>query len=423
MIKKITLNNGLRVILSQNLGTKAVTVLTLVEAGSKYETKEINGLSHFLEHMCFKGTTKRPGTLQIAKELDGLGSAYNAFTSEEFTGYYAKVKSEYTSLAIEIISDLYLNPTFPEKEIEKERGVIIEEINMYEDLPQRKVQELFTEVLYGDQPAGWGVSGKKEIIKKLNRDDFVNYRAKHYVPSATIVVVAGNFNEEPVVLDVKKYFESEPAGKKDGKLQVVEKQDAPQFKVQNKASDQTHLVIGVRAFSAKDDRRYALGVLSNILGGGMSSRLFERIREELGAAYYVRSSTDLLTDHGVLSVSAGIDYNKLDQVMGAILEEFRRLKDELVDEEHLNRAKEHITGNMALSLETSDDMAEFIGIQEILRKEVSDIDSIIEKFRSVTAEEIKRVAGNIFKNENLNMAIIGPADDSWNVKIKEKLMI
>ena len=423
MIKKLTLDNGLRIILAPNSGTKAATVLTLVEAGSKYETKEINGLSHFLEHMCFKGTKKRPGTLQIAKELDGLGASYNAFTSEEFTGYYAKVRSEKVSTAIEIIADLYLNPTFPEKEIEKERGVIIEEINMYEDLPQRKIHEIFTELLYGDQPAGWSVAGTKEIIRKLNRDDFVDYRSKHYVPNATVVVVTGNFDEESVVLDIKKHFESDPKGEKTEKLAVVENQDSPQFKIQNKKSDQTHLIIGVRAFPANDERRHALKVLSDVLGGGMSSRLFERIREELGAAYYIRSGVDLSTDHGVLAVSSGIDHKKLEDVMRAILDEFRRLKEEEVDEEHLNRSKEHLTGNLALSLETSDDLAEFVGIQEVLRKEVKDIDSIIEKIKSVTASDIKAVANDILKNENLNMAIIGPSEDSWEEIIKENLMI
>ncbi|MEK7512936.1 MAG: pitrilysin family protein, partial [Patescibacteria group bacterium] len=190
------LPNGTRIILVPQAGSVATTVAVLVEAGSKYETKEINGLSHFLEHMCFKGTTKRPRPLDIASELDGLGATYNAFTSQEYTSYFAKVKNDEFRRVLDIVTDLYLHPTFNAEEIEKEKGVIVEEINMYEDLPQRKVGELFMELVYGDQPAGWSIAGLKEVVRRLTRDDFIQYRAAHYLPQATIVVVAGGFDED-----------------------------------------------------------------------------------------------------------------------------------------------------------------------------------------------------------------------------------
>src|SRR3989344_2972155 len=265
--KKLTLANGLRIITVPQPGNVATTVLVLVEAGSKYEQKEINGLSHFLEHMCFKGTAKRSTAMAIAGELDGIGAEYNAFTSQEWTGYFAKAQKHETDRILDVVSDLYLNPVFDPKEIEKEKGVIIEELNMYEDMPQRKVQDLFLELLYGDQPAGWDVGGKKEIIQKLTREDFLKYRGQHYVAKATIVVVAGAFDEKEILEKIKKHFSHIPATDKGGKIKTVDKQEKPEILLKYKKSDQTHLVLGCRAFDAFDKRRYALEVLADILGG------------------------------------------------------------------------------------------------------------------------------------------------------------
>jgi len=277
-----------------------------------------------------------------------------------------------------VISDLYLNPVFRQEEIEKERGVIIEEINMYEDLPQRRVAEIFNTLMYGDQPAGWDIAGEKEVVRKMNREDFVNYRAKHYVAEATMVVVAGSFNEEKLVADIKKKFANIVTDKKQGKLAVEESQKGPQIKIQNKKSDQTHLILGVRAFSAQDKRRTTLKVFADILGGGMSSRLFQRVREELGAAYYVRAGVDLMTDHGSLDVSVGAEHGKVHKVIEVILEEMRKFKDEPVSKKELEKSKEHLIGGFVLGLETSDDLALFTGSQEILRREILEPEEIIK---------------------------------------------
>ncbi len=408
MYKKIVFKNGLRVITIPQPEAMAATVLVMVEAGSKYETKNQSGLSHFLEHMCFKGTTNRPTAMDIAGELDGLGAEYNAFTSHEWTGYFAKVEKFHIAKAIDLVSDLYLNPVFDAEEIEKEKGVIIEELNMYEDMPQRKIGDIFMHLLYGDQPAGWDVGGEKDIIRKLNKEDFVTYRGKHYVPQATTVVLAGAFDEAAALAQLERLFGKMTAGEKEGKLAVVEKQSKPEIFLKFKESDQTHLMVGFRAFSMFDERRFALEVLSDILGGGMSSRLFQEVREKLGAAYYVRSGSDLLTDHGFIAAGAGVEHSKLKLVISTILKEFKKLIDEPVSEAELARAKSHLAGTFLLGLETSDALATYYGGQEIAHKQLMTPEEMIKRVNTVTATDIQRVAKDLFKLETLNLAMIGP---------------
>lgn len=408
---KITLENGLRIITAPKSDSLVTTVLVLVEAGSKYETKEINGLSHFLEHMCFKGTEKRPRSIDIASELDAIGAVSNAFTSMEYTGYFAKAEPRHFDKILDIVSDIYLEPVFNAKEIEKERGVIIEEINMYEDLPMRRVHELFTHLLYGDQPAGWDIAGRKEVIKKVNRDDFIKYRQNHYLANSTLVVVAGNFKEDEAIEKIKKIFASIKIGDKAGKVKTIEQQDRPEILLKKKDSDQTHLVLGVRAYDIFDKRKYALEVLAEVLGGGMSSRLFQRIREEMGAAYYVDAESDLYTDHGYVTASAGIDHNKIESVLEVMLEEFQKTAKEPVEKKELQRVKDKIVGHLFLSLETSNQLANFFGGQEILTRQIISPEEISQKIQAVKTEEIMAVADNIFKNNKLNLAIIGPFED------------
>ena len=408
---KTVLDNGLRIITAPQKDNPAVTVLVLVETGSKYETKDINGISHFLEHMCFKGTEKRPKSIDISTELDSIGASYNAFTGYEYTGYYAKVDKSHFNKALDVVSDIYLNQIFDEKEIDKERGVVIEEINMYEDLPMRKVQEIFTTVLYGDQPAGWDIGGRKEVLGKLTRDDFLKYRKEHYLASATTVIISGAIDENDALEKAKKYFANIATGEKSGKLPVKEIQTKPEFIVKEKASDQTHIIIGVRAYSLVDEMRYIAGVIADILGGGMSSRLWRVIRDEMGAAYYVRADNDELTDHGFLSASVGAHNKKLIPVTKAVLKEFEKLKEEEVSEKELRKTKDHIIGRMMLELETSDSVASFYGMQEILTKKILNPSEIAEKIEKVTAKEIQEVAKNIFKDEKLNLAVVGPVGD------------
>lgn len=407
---KHVLPNGLRVILVPRPESIATNILVLAEAGSEYETKEINGVSHFLEHMCFKGTKKRPQTIDISAELDSLGAQYNAFTAQEYTGYFAKVQPKFLERAADIIADMYLNPTFPEAETEKEKGVIIEEINMYEDLPMHRVQELFLELLYGDQPAGWSIAGKKETVRQLGRSNFFAYRSKHYLAPATMVVVSGSFDENSALKLVEKFFGPATEGNKVGKVQVAEKQDAPRVVLKNKPSDQTHLVLGVRSYSLDHPDYFGFETVAAILGGGMSSRLFRRIRDELGAAYYVQANHDAFTDHGFLQASVGADTGRVKQIIAIILEEFKKLQTEMVPAAELRRVKDSLVGHLYLGLETASSLGLFYGLQEFLKHKMLSPQEIAARVEAVSAEKIQALATQLFINQHLNLAIIGPFD-------------
>lgn len=411
---KHILKNGLRVITVPMKDNLTVTVLVLVEAGSKYEDKKVNGISHFLEHMCFKGTMKRPKAIDISRELDALGSQYNAFTSQEYTGYYAKSDAKHFKQILDIVSDIYLNSTFPEVEMEKEKGVIIEEINMYEDMPHRYVQDLVLKLLYGDQPAGWNVAGEKKNITNMKREDFVKYKKEHYVPKATTLVVAGQVFEKDALKEVKKIFENLKNIKKVGKKKVIENQKSPKVLVKYKETDQTHFVLGVRSYDLFNKNNATLSLLSGVLGGGMSSRLFQKLREEMGVGYYVRAYNDASTDHGFFQISAGVDNKRIHEVLEAVLEECRKLKTYEVPKDELEKTKEYLIGNMKLSLESSDDIANFYGAQELLKKKVVLAEEKAQELRKVTAKDVKDLANKIFVNKNLNLALIGPFKEEKN---------
>ena len=416
--RKITFGNGLRLIMIPRPKSPAATVLILVEAGCEYETKKINGLSHFLEHMMFRGTLNRPQVGQVAEELAALGAQFNAFTSYEYTGYWAKAEYGKLTKILEIVSDLYLNPIFNPEEINKERGVVIEEMHeRRHDNPSGDAWQKFLSILYGNQPAGWDIAGEKSVIRRLKRSDFIVYREKHYVPSKTVVVVAGNLSEKFVSRAVRKYFGGLSRIPRAPKVKTKDiGQKNPRLNIKFKETGQSHLVLGVKAFNIFNKRRYALEVLSDVLGGGMSSRLFKKVRDEMGAAYTVVSDADLYIDHGYLGVYAGADHGKTAPVITAILNEFNRLKKELVSDKELQKSKDHIIGNMLLGLETSDQLASFYGSQEILTKKILTPEKIVDKIKAVKAEEIRSVARSIFRNEKLNFAVVGPYKSSNTFK-------
>jgi predicted Zn-dependent peptidase len=404
---KTTLKNGLRVITIPMADNPSVTVLVIVAAGSKYETKDENGISHFLEHMVFKGTPRRPKAADISRELDSIGAQHNAFTSQEYTGYYAKVDSRHTALALDIVADLYNNPLLDSAEMEKEKGVIVEEIRMYEDIPQAKVSRLFFELVYGDQPAGWDIAGTEENVRSFSREALVGYRDAHYVASATTVIVSGNFDEKKILADIEKYFAGISTKEKKDKTKVAEKQDGPQVKIGWKETDQTHIILGVRSFSLGSPLRPALSVLSAILGKGMSSRLFDKLRNEMGVCYYVDADSDLYTDHGLFAVSAGVDNKRVDEAIKVILSELVRTTIEKVFPAELIKVKDFISGNTMLALETSDALANYAGGRETLEGKVKTPEESIAQIRAVTADEVMAVAQKIFVDKNLNLAIVG----------------
>ncbi len=408
---KKKLKNGLTVVTIPMVDNPTVTVLVLVETGSKYETKKLNGISHFLEHMCFKGTEKRPKAIDISRELDALGSQYNAFTSQEFTGYYAKSEARHFKQIFDVVSDVYLNSTFPALEIEKEKGVIVEEINMYEDMPHRHVQDMIMELLYSREPAGWNIAGTRENVRAMKRSDFINYHGAHYVPNATTLVVAGQVKESEVLAEVTRVFGHIPKGNKGTKVKVVEKQKKPAVITQYKKTDQSHFVLAFRSFDIFSKKNAALSVLASVLGGGMSSRLFQKLREEMGVGYYVRAYDDGYTDHGYFQVSAGVDNKRVSEVLVAVLAECKKLTEEIVSKEELQKVKDYLVGNMKLDLESSDSIAHFHGLQEVLKKEIKTADQKAKEIGSVTAEQVRDVAREIFRTSNINLAIVGPIKD------------
>ena len=308
--KKFTLGNGLRVILAPMTETGTVTVLVMTGVGSRFESRKENGIAHFLEHMMFKGTEKRPTTLDISRELDSIGADYNAFTGKEYTGYYAKVEAHHWETALDVVSDMFLNAKIDQDEIERERGTIIQEINMYEDMPARKVAEIWEEHLYGDTPLGWDVAGPKENIKAFNRRDFVKYMERGYVGGNVVVGIAGNIDPKVLKREVEKRFEVVHAGVRPEFKKVSDKQSEPGVRIHKKKTDQTHFLLGVRGYDMYHPDRFALGILSVILGGGMSSRLFIEVRERRGLAYRVRTETESFHDAGYLATQCGVEQEK-----------------------------------------------------------------------------------------------------------------
>lgn len=408
MYKKTKLKNGLRIITIPQKETNAATVLILVKAGSKNEHKKISGVSHFLEHMLFKGTEKRKGPMEVAEELDKVGGEFNAFTGEEYTGYYAKVNYSHFDTALDWVSDIFLNSKISTKELQKERGVIIEEINMYRENPMMYIGDLWKKVLYGDQPAGWDIAGTKESVLGIERKDIKKYIEEHYTAENTVVCIAGKIDEKKAIEKTKKYFSKIAKNSSKEKIKVIEKQTVPKVEILYKKTNQANIAIGVRGYDMLHPYKFTLDVMSVILGGMMSSRMFKEVREKLGAAYYIRTYNYCDTDTGSLVTLAGVDNGKLDKVIEVILKEYKKLTKIKVSDVEIKKAKEYIKGKIVLKMESSDAQASFYGMQELLKNDIMFIEDVFKKIDAVTAEDIMKVSKDIFKNEKLNMAIIGP---------------
>jgi len=423
MYKKIILKNGLRIVTVPQKNSQAVTVLVLVGTGSKYEKKETSGISHFAEHMFFKGTKRRPSLKAVSETLDKIGGIYNAFTSEEYTGYFAKVESSHFGLALDWVSDIFLNSTLPEKEIEKERGVITEEINMYYDDPMSHVQILWPRLLYGDQPAGWPVAGTKESVVKIQRQDLIDYLKNQYTASNTLICLAGKFEEKLAIEKVKKYFSKIAIKKPRKKSEVIEKQSKPNLILHTKETEQAHLCLGVRGYNLFHPQRYALEILGVILGGMFSSRLSLIFRDKLGIAYYITAAAEINPDTGFLVASAGVDNKNVEKAIPTILKEYKNISQNKVPEDEFKKAKDYTKGKMALFLEASDAQASFYGLQEILKKEILTPKEVYKQIDKITQDDILKVAKDIFRPEKLNLALIGPFKDKDKDKFQKLLKI
>ncbi len=408
-----TLKNGLRIITVPMKDNPTATVMVMVEAGTRYETKENNGLSHFLEHMCFKGTQKR-NSKQIAYELEAMGAITNAFTWYDYTGYYAKGKSELYKKLLDVVADVYLNSTFPKEEIEKERGVICGEIDMYEDMPMQRVQEFFAESLYGDQPAGYTILGPKENIKSFTQDDFLNYHRTHYIAEKTIIVITGDIDTKEAEREVEKQFATISSGPRKEKKKIT-KQTGERLLFKEKETDQVHLTVGLRTVPMQHPDARALGVLVGILGNGMSSRLFLRLREDMGAGYYVRARFPRGNDYGEFEVSTGTEPKRVKEVLTAIKEECQKLCKEKVSDEELNKTKTYLLGNLFIGMESSDDVASHFADQAILHQPLKSPKEIEKEIRNITAQDVLRVAKKYLRFDKMHLALIGPNKDKGDI--------
>jgi predicted Zn-dependent peptidase len=402
------LKNGLRVILAPMQDTQTATVIVMCGTGSRHEDERENGLAHFLEHMFFKGTKKRKTARAISEELDGVGAHYNAFTSKERTAYYAKVSGQYLDTALDVISDIFLNSQLPAKEIEKERGAIIQEIDMYEDMPMRTVSDVFEGLIFGGEPLGRTILGPKENIRTFSRKDFAEYLKKHYAPNNTVVCVAGSFSEKKVLTKIKKEFGHLVQRPTPSLIKFTGTQDAPRVAIKEKKTDQTQVILGVPAYPYLHKDEYALEVLTSLMGSGMSSRLFLEVREKRGLAYSVSAWTDKYPDTGYFGVQAGVEHGKLQLTIETILAELRKVKKNLVSPVELAKVKAHIQGSLVLGLESSDAIATNAATGMINLGRVRTLEEIKTNIARVTSADLQRVARDIFKTEKLNLAVIGP---------------
>jgi len=411
MHKVTTLPSGLRIITSPIEGTKSVTVLCLVGAGSRNETKANNGISHFLEHMFFKGAKKYKNAAEVSSAVDAIGGDFNAFTGKEYAGYFVKCASTHKQIAFDVLGDMLLNSTFLPHEIEKERGVILEEYNMYQDTPIYQVAWDFERLVFGDQPMGWDEVGTKEVIQSVTQQDFQNYKKALYTPDNTIVSVAGDIKEKEIVELTKQYF-AFPDGKRSHHFAPYNPlHERGRVTIKNKKTEQGHLILGCEALPARHPDEFTEKILSVILGGNMSSRMFLNVREAKGLSYYIRTNTDVYADTGTLTTAAGVDLKRVDLAIGAILEEYRKISEEKVSPAELTKAKEFMKGKIILRLEDSEEYSHLMGKQALLYNEIDSVDEILKKTDAVTADDVLRLSQQLFKPENMKLALIGPFEN------------
>ncbi|MDP3997908.1 MAG: pitrilysin family protein [Candidatus Andersenbacteria bacterium] len=408
-LSETVLPNGLRAVLLPRRESETVTFLVLVGVGSRYETPRQAGLSHFLEHMFFKGTEKRPTTQEIAEAIDNVGGEFNAFTGEEYTGYYVKVAAKYLARGADVVADILLRPLFPPEEIERERGVIMEEMKMYTETPMRHVWHLWNQALFGNHPLGRRIDGKPETVGKLQKKDFVNYTHHHYHTGNVVVAVAGMFDEDKTKKLLAGLFDDLAVGEETKPKPVGKRLPVERVVFESRPSlDQTHLLVGVPGVSMTDERRWAAGVLSVILGGGMSSRLFIQVRERRGLAYAIRMSSESLTDTGMLVTQAGVRTDKAPEALKIILEEYDRAMNEPPAKEELNKAKQMMRGQMLIEMEETNSLAAFAGAQKLLVGKIQKPDEVLARIDAVQPSDVQRVAGELLTAPKRALALLGP---------------
>lgn len=407
MFYKHILKNGLTILKIPIPAARSVLVDFFVKTGSRQETPRQNGISHFLEHLFFKGSRKYPSAQALSHALDAIGAEYNANTGKEHTQFYIKAAKKHFTFIFEVLTDMLQNPLFAEEEIEREKGVIIEEINMYEDTPMRHVEDLLEETMWPDHPLGRNIAGTKKVIRSIMRRDIQNYVRTFYQPSNMIVGVAGAYDDKKLGRLLRLHWE----GMKNHQFPHWENakriQKRPALKIQHKKTEQNHLAFGFRSYHYNHPRYVPQIVLAAILGGGMSSRLFTEIREKRGWAYYVKASPTSYQDTGLFAIQAGVRVGALSKVVDTVMRELSRLRTEPVEESELKKVKEYLKGTMTLSLEEKETKLAWYLEQMAFRRKVLEPEKIFTQIDKVTPQDLVVIAREIFRKDRLNLAIIG----------------
>ncbi len=400
--------SGLRLLVAPLRGTSAVTFLLAVRTGSRNETPEIHGVSHFIEHLFFKGSKKRPNARAIAEAIDRVGGELNAFTSKEWTAFYAKAASQHAALIVDVISDMVLRPLMREADIQRERGVVIEEINMYEDTPMRSVGEFFEETLYGRHPLAHQITGPKAVIASVPRGAILKYLARQYRARSAVACLAGDVEPKRGLSLLRAALRPFPAGRAAAAAPFARNFGRDRVRVKTKKTDQTHVIIGAPGVHFLHPDRPALDLLSAILGGGMSSRLFLEVRERRGLAYAVRTSPEHCADTGYVATQAGVDSKKLGEACAVIVQEHGRIREQRVGVGELKKAREFVKGKLLLGLEASDEVAQFLTLQEVMTNRILMPDDVFRLLDAVTPADIRRVARQYLRPDRLRLVAIGP---------------
>jgi predicted Zn-dependent peptidase len=405
-----TLDNGLRVLTASMPHAQSVSCFVMLAAGSRYETPDASGIAHFAEHMFFKGTERRPTARDIAAEIDAIGGEFNAFTGKEYTAYYVRCATEYRDVALDVLVDMLRHATFDPGEIEREKGVIVEEMNMYVDTPRDYISRVYDELVYGDEPLGRNILGSKETIQAASRETFRDYVGRWYAPERMVVGLAGNVGERPV----------EKVAELLGDLPATTTGTPPtspfaangRVRVHHKVSDQAHLCLGVGGYPVNHPDRYVLELLRTVLGGGMSSRLFTEVRERRGLAYYVFTANQGYTDSGTLFSQAGVDLRRIDEAVTTILAELRKIAAEQVPADELEKARSYAKGRFVLSLESPQGTNMFGLRREVLEGQATEPSEVLAELDKVTAEDVQRVGRDLMRDEAFRLALIGPFEDA-----------
>ncbi len=418
MYEQSVLKNGLTLVTNRLTGRESIGLAIWVRVGGRYESKQLSGISHFVEHMLFKGTKKRT-TKEIKENIEGVGGMLNAFTSEESTCYFVKIPKNRFELAYDVLQDMVNDATLSVQEFDKERTVILEEIKMYLDLPSQHVHEIMSELLWPSQPLGRPIAGTLETVSGLKRNDLYHYVRSYYHPKNILVTACGDMDHDYIQEITQRYFERRPA-KQLSKFQQVKNSTngkKSHYHFINKKTEQTHFVIGFHSLPRNHKDRYQLGILNVILGGNMSSRLFEQVREQRGLAYEIKSGLSFFHDTGSVAISAGVEPKKAPLAVKVIMKELTRMKRSFVSKSELRRAKDYFLGQLLLGLEDTLDNALWYGERILYGGELPNIQEIQTEVEKVTEEDIQNLAKRFFKSTDIHLALIGPTDPSYESKI------